>query len=295
MLFLEKTFRCDEMNLGKYAEKKNDDNNKKTKLQTRTLLKRASTNTFKASLTVETACVVPVFLFAVLQILSLFDVFRMQVQTEAALHQTAREMAVYAHATGEMEGFSVLYAQTKVISYIGKEELEKMPISKGLGGLSLLNSHIMEKECIDLVATYQVSPVFSYMGFQNFMVANRCVVRAFTGYDNTGTQNLPPAEEELVYITEKGEVYHRDYHCSALSVSVRCVAYTNVQRERNLDGEKYRACPYCGKNPGGSVYITDYGNRYHSTILCHELKRCVMTVPISEVGGRRACMLCGGA
>lgn len=41
------------------------------------------------------------------------------------------------------------------------------------------------------------------------------------------------------------------------------------------------------------VYITDYGERYHSKEGCDKLKRTVVKVPKSAVAERRLCEKCG--
>ena len=59
------------------------------------------------------------------------------------------------------------------------------------------------------------------------------------------------------------------------------------------DGSIYYACESCGSNCTNVVFVSPYGNRYHSTINCDKLKRNVIAVPISEVGERTPCSKCG--
>lgn len=250
------------------------------------ILKRVSINALHASLTVEAAFVVPVFLFAILQILSLFDIYKLQSHIESALHQSARKMAVYGYANEDTGVLSLLYVRGQIKSAVKTEYC--------LAGMSVAKSKVMENDRIDLVADYQIKPVFFNAPFVGFWVENRCLIRAFTGYDNAKGDISQQDGEELVYITEKGESYHRDYQCSALTVTVSCVPLAEAGNQRNYTGAKYYACTYCGKKAGNVVYITNYGNRYHGTILCRELKRSVMSVPISKVAGRRACKKCEG-
>ena len=64
--------------------------------------KKASRRALPAGMTVEAAVVLPVFLFAVANLLSLFLVFWTYSSKEAQLHQTARQLALYAY--GQEDG-----------------------------------------------------------------------------------------------------------------------------------------------------------------------------------------------
>lgn len=103
-------------------------------------------------------------------------------------------------------------------------------------------------------------------------------------------------DNELVYVTETGIVYHRNYQCTYLEPSVRSVAKTQLGELRNSSGGIYHLCERCGWMPGndGNCYVTDYGDCYHTSLSCSGLKRKVYTVPLSEVKGKGACSKCGG-
>lgn len=256
-------------------------------LQTRSHLKRVSQSVSKASMSVEAAFVVPIFLFSILQLYTIFQIFNLQVQFESALHQTAKELAVVSYGTNENEVCSLVISQAMVKSKVGKSD-------KKVSNLSFIHSDVNKNEWVDLVVQYTVEPMFSYMGFLKCKVANRCVIRKFTGYDNLQAENTGNENgEEIVYITESGSVFHRSVQCSSLKISVKCVSKNQLVSERNEDGEIYRSCEYCKKKGKDTVFITNYGNRYHGSILCSELKRSISAVPISQVHGRRACLKCG--
>ena len=105
-------------------------------------------------------------------------------------------------------------------------------------------------------------------------------------------------EGEKVYITPWGTVYHTTPECSLLDLSISLVSFESLNERRNESGGKYYPCESCcGHADTGAVdgvYITDYGDRYHSDRDCPGLKRTVKEVDIKEVSGMSACQKCGG-
>ena len=115
------------------------------------------------------------------------------------------------------------------------------------------------------------------------------------GYTAAGSGALDGASSsgQMVYRTPAGEVYHTNRDCSYLRLSVEAVAKSGVEELRNLDGSRYQACGACG-GAGDTVYITDYGAHYHSTLECSGLKRTVLAVPLEETAGMPECRKCAG-
>jgi uncharacterized cysteine cluster protein YcgN (CxxCxxCC family) len=54
----------------------------------------------------------------------------------------------------------------------------------------------------------------------------------------------------------------------------------------------YKACDFCGDDCGDKVYVTDYGESYHSSRSCSGLKRTVSRVKLSEVQDVGGCSRC---
>lgn len=118
-------------------------------------------------------------------------------------------------------------------------------------------------------------------------------IKAWTGYEAGG---FGEEDDQIVYVTDTGVVYHKNPHCTHLDLSIHAAASSELNSLRNENGGKYHACEKCvhGSSMGGSVYITDQGDRYHNSLTCSGLKRTVYTARISEVPGKRACSKCGG-
>lgn len=265
-----------------------------------------SLNGMKGSITIETALVFPIFLFFMINIISMIPIFQVYSSMEAALHQIGRKMAVYAYAVEEVTDresietsavssaiLSTVYVKEKLVEYLGEAYLENSPIKGGKRGISLIQSSIMKDEIIDLVAIYTVEPAFGMMGLKEFCVVNRCKIRAWTGYDNAGERSLSQDGDELVYITENGTVYHKEKECTHLRLSIQMTEYGQIKQMRNVYGSKYTLCELCSPVTEGMVYITNQGDKYHTSVACSGLKRTVIAISIKEAGGRSPCMRCG--
>lgn len=216
----------------------------------------------KGSITVEMALVLPLFLISCFVILSITDMLRSYTETEQRLHQAARTACVYGSA-----------AESVITGRDG--------------------------DFITLSYVYPVSPAVKAPGFHTLLLKNQCRVHLFNGYDESGGDNVSSQEEQYVYITQSGSVYHRKRSCRFLSVAVQEAALSDIGSRRNKDGEKYYSCSKCShavkksNRANQTVFIAEYGNRYHTSILCYELKRTVRVIHLSETGGRPACRECG--
>lgn len=259
----------------------------------------------KGSLTVETALVLPIFLFAMITMIFIGEAIRFSENMQNSLHQNAKELSKYAYVYAKASGssmiggklgsiaFSEAYVRGKVEKDLQEAGQDYDVVKGGKDGVSFFYSNVLKEDIVDLVATYQVDTPFDFLGIRNFRMTNRARMHAWTGYDNTQTNKLN-TDEEIVYITKGGSVYHKSRNCNHLNLSIRTVPESSIPGLRNKDGGKYYPCEYCGKKAiHGAAYITSYGDRYHSDIGCSGLKRDIIAVPISKVGGRPPCKTCG--
>lgn len=254
-----------------------------------------------ASMTLEAACVLPWFLFAMLAVMQFFKIIMVSSAVLAGMQDTAKDMAAYAYiqqlgvTAGDglaadliTGGLSALYAKQNVES--------KASFRAEDGTLHFWKSSFMQNDIIDLAVTYSAKNTYTLLPVPNVKSALRARVRAWTGRDGNGMSAGDDAgkeQEERVWVTQTGQVYHKDENCPHIKLSIQRVDRSELSHLRNRSGGRYHACERCGGG-GSSVYITDYGDRYHSSVGCSGLKRTVSSIPVSEIGNRRACSKCGG-
>lgn len=256
----------------------------------------------KGSLTLETAIVLPLFLFAMLAVLQFAAIQNASSALLAGAQDTVKEMAAYAYIqnfeSAENQstssqlikgGLSVAYADSQIRSKSG--------IKKETGSFSLLQSSFSGGQVLDLVGTFQPAHTFTILPVKKVKSIFRTRVRAWTGRSGsiTGQEGETEAEteEELVYVAETGTVYHRDPECTHIRLSIRNVQRNQLKGIRNASGGKYHACEKCGSGDGSSVYVSPYGDKYHSSLACSGLKRTIHTVSLKEAETMRPCSKCG--
>ncbi len=198
-------------------------------------------------------------------------------------------------------GLSFLTAQTylrsQVNGYLGSDYLDHTCLSGGAGSISYLRSHILEDgDIVELTADYRIRPFIRILGLQDFSMESRYYAHAWTGYEiGSMAGSVDAAEETYCYLAETGTVYHLDRGCSYLNPSVKGIQASELEQCRNHAGARYYACESCKPAKKGTLYITEDGNRYHSTTGCSGLKRTVREVPLSQVRDcMPACSKCGG-
>lgn len=251
----------------------------------------------KGSLCVETALILPIFLFAIISLLYFSAVIQYTNSVEEAIHQTVRDMAIKEYAiktitkaeiSGKASGviLSETYVRSMVNNYLNAINIKP-------GKISFVRSSIDSGDIIDVIAEETIELPYSFLGIGSFNVLERGRVHAWTGYDGSKQNSNTKEKEEIVYITSKGSVYHRSKGCSHLKVVPKSIASSLIKDARSSGGSKYYPCEYCGKKESSGIfYITDYGNRYHTSINCGALTRDIEAIPISKVGSRRQCKDC---
>ena len=260
----------------------------------------------RASMTVETALVLPLFCFFMIHIGSAIEMMRLHGNLEVALWDVGRQIGIYGELldTGKHEetkdedsgdrigtvAISYTYVKNRIVNQLGEEYLKQSPLEQGADSLQFLESKTMG-DTYEILVTYRISPLAEVLGFRGFRMANRYYGHFWNGYEIPGTEETA----EYVYVTEDSEVYHISRECTHLALSVH-----PVKREEVPGG--YRPCEKCMDGKEDSLvsgnrtyYICAEGESYHSRRDCPGLKRTVYCITIEEAEGYRECSRCGKA
>ncbi len=232
----------------------------------------------KGSYTIEAAVILPLFITFMMFAVYFYRILQVEAGVQQALDFASATVAV---TTGdEIEDDAQLAAAIALF----EEQLlaNNVPVSFISGsqaGINLLESSA-EGNYIDLKASYTMHFPIGLLSSYNFDINQNAKSRKWVGYD--------PAENSWdgrwVYMTDNGEVYHTHLDCSYLDLSIHSVDKSQVDEERNESGAKYYPCPSCkAESASGSVYITDYGRQYHSSLTCYKLKRSINKVLLWDV------------
>lgn len=263
----------------------------------------------KAVLTIETAIVLPFFVCFMVFILYFYRVLQTQAHIAQALQyasrKTAAEYSMPAYSDHETDKKSLiqeikesdLNGMLKAKAYFYKQlKNQKCPtqfINRGILGISFLQSDFSE-DYIELKAIYKMKLPVKLLGNIQFRIVQVSKCRKWTGY--RPEQDMQNEPDHWLYYTEYGTVYHANRSCTHLDLSIRGISYTQVSSKRNSSGGKYHKCEKCGNDTSGNgmVYITDYGDRYHSSLRCSGLKRIIYMIRKSKATDKRMCSKCGG-
>lgn len=246
------------------------------------------------SMTLEMVVVLPLVISFLVFFLFLFRVLLVQERMEEALVYTSRTLAVscFEESKEEQKTQAELLARAWITFRKGLETSDCPVgfISGGAGGISLLPSELTGDQII-LRASYEMRMPCVLLGTYRFSFVQCAQSRKWIG--NISLEQGENPDEEWVYITPYGTVYHRDRMCRYLDLSIRAVYKQALGVLRNADRKIYRKCETCGVMGQGMVYVTDYGTHFHSSLSCGALKRTIYMVKLSQTGGRKPCSKCG--
>lgn len=212
----------------------------------------------KASLTVEAAVVLPLFLVGMITLIGIMDVCRIQTEQSSLLAQRAKILSMYAYSVQDY----------------------------------------YEENMVDLSKTYTCKLPVSLVPVPGIPISVRARIHTWTGREKSEQSDEngnDPSGDELVYVTENGEVYHTSSKCTYLDLSIYDVRQSELSSQRNVYGGRYHSCEKCGSGTTktDTFYVTEKGDKYHVSLSCGGLTRTIKLVKKSEVGNAHLCSRCG--
>ena len=149
---------------------------------------------------------------------------------------------------------------------------------------ALVSTSSEEEKRIQIDLPVLFKPYYLPEGISPVPVPCRACVRAWNGRDEFTEAEGKDSTGEYVYITENQSVYHTSADCTHLDLSIKSVSEKSVPKMKNEYGSRYHVCDKCGTaGTDGIVYITSYGDCYHTSSECSALKRTVRLVSKTEV------------
>ena len=250
--------------------------------------KRASVPGAGGSITIEAALSVPIFFFAVVCLIYFIEICNVQrIIYSATVH--AAKICIEDTALVPVLNTSKLEAE--IVRSIGADRLESSIVNGGSRGIQCAGSYCDRNgNKLHIVVRYGIRLPFLQFGNLSAKYKEEMKFSNWNGFEKRG---MGSEEEQIVYITKNGLVYHENYQCTYLQLSVRFIPYAELGRIRNEDGGRYYKCEKCvhGSAMAG-VYITNTGGKYHNSLMCSGLSRTIYAVQKSKMIGRGGCSRC---
>ena len=241
----------------------------------------------KASMTLEATLVLPIFMFAVINIISIMDIMRIKGCVDMAVAECGNEIAVESYGGAIDNLLTSIYIREKVSLFL-KQNLSDTDYQRVEGSIYVTDVFALDGENrFSFKVNYKIKPAMDMGGLISVKLKADYYGHKWLGYKSKGEL------EEMVFLSNKASVYHMDKQCKYLNVTIMEIPYINIKVYRNNSGEKYKPCHFCNsRSPGTTVYITPEGDGYHTIQNCIGLTRSIYTVPISRVKGKRVCQGC---
>lgn len=259
------------------------------------------------SMTLEAAFILPLIIYLFVGFFGIAKVVIADEEISRGMTETARQIARYAYLYEEIEAkhlsnsaqnqdklgekvvkevVGIPLAKKIFGEYVNESLLTCSGVKGGLSGIGYQGSKFMlEKDLIELKLQYKVRVPIPLIGTYQMKFAQQIKQKAYTGYKEEKYE-----DEEYVYVTENGSVYHTSRNCTHIKLSISQYE-RGSKRQGNLP--ECTTCKNKHTSETNHVYITDEGDCYHNSILCSRLKRTVYRVKKSEVGGMAKCSRCG--
>ena len=251
----------------------------------------------------ETALVLPLFLAAVLTLASFLPMIKNQEEIESSVLEAgkwASEADYFYEKWGQRSELAEgVILQEKIRAGLSVDGFHENSLVGGRLGFYGLECRTGKE--ISLKIYHLPKLAVSLVRFPVSTAKEQAVTRGFVGdasfpgVNGAALGEDAGSEEDYVYVTDYGVVYHRSLSCPHLNLHIRAGTLAVIEGERNDSGGKYYPCEYCHPSPevrDVPYYYTTDGDRYHAEYHCLALKRTIRQVPLSQVN-LPPCSSCG--
>lgn len=229
--------------------------------------------TWKAVLTVEAAVVLPLFMFAVLALIYLFQVMELQLKLQSALNRTAEQTASYGYLLGRVLAVS----EGKVEDWLEKSELFSED--------GLLSVDDTGEWIIKLLSSSVAEPAFKQIAAHYMDISDPAVLRIVGGWDGVNFHSSCLKDEACCVVVRAKysvrvpfvpEVISELELCQTAVCRLFCGdrAYIPVDRDEEELEE-------------GVYYMTPSGSVYHVSRECSYLKITVLNTDWTRIESMR--------
>ena len=195
-----------------------------------------------AVFTLEAAVVMPVLACFFVSVLFFFRIMQIQLEVQRALDDTGRKLAVCATTVSSDGAALPGMAEALLLREMADRTEAETYITGGKFGISLIGSDFSGEE-ITLRAAYHIRLPIRIFWLWDFAMEQRADCRKWTGWSAAEGSD----EDQWVYVTQTGTVYHREYSCTHLELSIRSVAEAEIAALRHARSIRVISL-ICGQN-----------------------------------------------
>ena len=228
----------------------------------------------RASMTIEAAMLLPVFILMMLNLYLVIDMLHLQAITNWHLHQLGSRICAYGYLPetllGSEDGYELLdVALDSGVMYLYVLDEIQRAIDFP-DRIYVTSASILEDGEVEIVLTYNY-PLFATLG----KTTEIWLQSVYLGHAWGGAENLEETGD--VFVTTNGEVYHLYSDCSHLKLSIVQMPAERLGDYEKMEGMKFVPCKKCeNENEPDTVYITMEQGRVHYDKGCAGLKRDVV-------------------
>lgn len=254
---------------------------------------------FSASMTVEAAICLPMFLMFSAALMEPVKWLNRQRQIQTVLECCCEDMSQYYYGRkgdgSENEGEA-----SEVLSETAAKLWIRGRLREYKDDVVIRNAEFENTQGDILVeAEYRETIPFFPAGKQGMIMHAASRRRIWKGIDgklrgSSGSLREEENDGRIVYVGAGMGRYHLFRDCHYISNQYRSAYFEELSSMRNQDGRRYTACGKCGKREmeGGVVYITPSGEHFHTDKSCPAMISYVRSMPQREAEYLGLCSYC---